>query len=422
MTANDRALVAATLSEEGAAESLKRYTHGTHRTCAPEDTLTRLRPLLARMGITRIANVTGLDRVGIPVVMVVRPQARSVAVSQGKGLTLAAAKASGVMEAAELWHAEHITTPLKLASWEEMRREHRVADPDRLARAARGVFEPSLALLWTEGLDLMSGEPVWVPFELVSANFTLPLPAGSGCFQASTNGLASGNHPLEAICHGLCEVVERDAATLWWLSGDARDRRAVNPASVTDPDCRRLLDRLAAADLVVRIWETTSDVGVASFCCLVGETSGEFADPEFGNGCHPTREVALLRALTEAAQARVTFISGSRDDFPVHSWEPSFRRRRRGTLVDDLSSSHPPSVSFDSVPSFSAPSLADDLCWLLGRFRTIGIDEVIAVDLGKQALGLSVMRIVVPGLEGPNDQGSEYTPGFRAQRLTGVAS
>src|SRR5690348_14046408 len=107
-------------------EGPKRYTSGTHRVCTPEETVARVLPLAAHMGITRVANVTGLDHVGIPVVAVARPNSRSVAVSQGKGLTLAAAKASGLMEAVELWHAEHITKPVKLATWEEMRREHRV--------------------------------------------------------------------------------------------------------------------------------------------------------------------------------------------------------------------------------------------------------------------------------------------------------
>ena len=60
------------------------------------------------MGITRIANVTGLDRIGIPVVMVCRPNARSIAVSQGKGLDMDAAIVSGLMESAELYHAEQI--------------------------------------------------------------------------------------------------------------------------------------------------------------------------------------------------------------------------------------------------------------------------------------------------------------------------
>src|SRR5580765_5231252 len=92
----------------------KLYFRGTHRTCTPQETLARMRPLLPGMGITRIANVTGLDRTGIPVVMVSRPNARSVTVSQGKGVTLDAAKASGIMEALEVWHAERIANSLKL--------------------------------------------------------------------------------------------------------------------------------------------------------------------------------------------------------------------------------------------------------------------------------------------------------------------
>jgi ribosomal protein S12 methylthiotransferase accessory factor len=322
------------------------------------------------------------------------------------------------LEAAELWHAEHITKPLKLASFDDMRRDHRVADPDGLPRSGDS-FEPTLPLLWIEGTDLMGGGSVWVPLELVSANFTLPLPSGSGCFQASTNGLASGNHLLEAFCHGLCEVVERDASTLWRLS-DARDRRVVDPSSFTDPECRRLVDQLARADLTVRVWDTTSDVGVASFCCLVAETSGQFADPEYGNGCHPTREVALLRALTEAAQSRLTCISGTRDDLPINAWDPSYRRRRDEMLTRDLDTAASPTVSFESVPTFTSSSLAEDLDWLLERLRAAGIEQSIAVDLSKESLGLPVVRIVVPGLEGPYDEESGYTPGTRAQQLNRV--
>src|ERR1700742_693684 len=95
---------------------VKQYLAGTHRQVDPAHTLARVQPLLATMGITRVANVTGLDTIGIPVVMVCRPNARSLSVSQGKGLTLDAAKASGLMESIELYHAETITLPLKLAT------------------------------------------------------------------------------------------------------------------------------------------------------------------------------------------------------------------------------------------------------------------------------------------------------------------
>jgi len=80
----------------------KAFRRGTHRAVAPAETVARVRPFLAAMGITRVANVTGLDHVGIPVVMVCRPNSWSLAVSQGEGLDLAAAEASGLMEAIEL--------------------------------------------------------------------------------------------------------------------------------------------------------------------------------------------------------------------------------------------------------------------------------------------------------------------------------
>ena len=73
----------------------KGYYRGTHRTRAPEHTAAVLGPLRRQFGITRVADVTGLDRVGLPVVMVVRPESLSLCVAQGKGLDRASAAASG---------------------------------------------------------------------------------------------------------------------------------------------------------------------------------------------------------------------------------------------------------------------------------------------------------------------------------------
>jgi len=369
------------------------------------------------MGITRIANVTGLDRTGVPVVMVCRPNSRSLTVSQGKGLSLEAAKASGVMEAVEAWHAERVMRPLVLASFEEMRREHRVVDVNALPRPADSGFTPELPLLWIEGAGLPGGESVWVPYELVSANYTLPQPAGSGCFQATTNGLASGNHWLEAASHGLCEVVERDATALWkHRSPHAQALRVVDVESVEHLACRKLLRQLAAADLQVRIWDVTSDVGIACFVCLLVGPEGDNADPEFGAGCHPARHIALLRALTEAAQARTTFIAGARDDYFPHLYGAQARARRRA-LCEGLLQSFAPPRAFAEVPDFESRTVGDDLRWILARLRAAGIDQVVAVDLSRPAIGVPVVRIIVPGLEGVMDEAhGDYAPGRRARR------
>ncbi|HYH43480.1 MAG TPA: YcaO-like family protein, partial [Burkholderiales bacterium] len=274
-----------------------------------------MQPLLAEIGITRIANLTGLDRVGVPVAMAVRPNARSVSISQGKGLTLAAAKVSAVMESLEVWHAERILKPVKLASTREMRGEHRTAETTLLARAAHSRHTEATPLLWIEAEDLMGAGEVWVPFELVSANYTLPLLPGSGGYQANTNGLASGNGWLESVNHALCEVIERDARTLWQHWTRPQDRRIVDPGTIDDPACRDVLARIEVAGLHVRIWDITTDIGVASFACVVTGRDEEDGVPELGSGCHPAKHIALLRALTEACQARLIYIAAAREEY-----------------------------------------------------------------------------------------------------------
>ncbi len=371
------------------------------------------------MGITRVANVTGLDTIGIPVVMVCRPNSRSLAVAQGKGLTLAAAKASGLMESIESYHAERVTHPLKLASYEELRYTHRVVDPPALPRVVENRFHPNLRLLWIEGRDLLNDETVWLPYEMVHTDYTLPLPPGSGCFVATSNGLASGNHLLEAISHGISEVVERDATSLWrCLDERSQLETRLDLDSVDDPDCRDVLERYERASITVGVWETTTDIGLPSFVCAVVECT---EDPlrvlytSYGMGCHPTRDIALLRALTEAAQTRLTYISGSRDDAFRRSYElnrnPDVVRFDRAQLLE-----RGPVRSFATVPTSDGDTLDEDVAWQLERLRSVGMPRVVVVNLTKPEFDLPVVRVVIPGLEGC-DHAPGYTPGARAQAV-----
>lgn len=405
------------MAQLGAHEGIKAYRLGTHRTVGPRATLDRVRPFMSEMGITRVANVTGLDDIGIPVVMVCRPNSRSISVSQGKGMSLDAAKASGVMEAVETYHAERITLPLKLASCNELSRTHAVVDVDRLPRAAGSRYQGDLALLWIEGRNLIDGEPLWVPHELVHTNYTLPQPTGSGCFPANTNGLASGNHILEAIAHAVYEVIERDAITLWRLAQHAQGKPSLRLESVDDPACRRLLEQLDRAGIAARVWNVTSDVGIASFFCLLMSRDGENTEPEFGSGCHPARQVALLRALTEAAQARTTYISGSRDDFAPEIYSAAARAERM-RACRDLMTRDTGMQDFHEVPTFESDAISDDIAWTQRRLRAIGIDQVVVVDLSLERFRIPVVRVVIPGLEGAyKGEHSDYAAGARARAV-----
>jgi len=375
------------------------------------------------MGITRIANVTGLDIIGIPVVMVCRPNSRSVAVSQGKGIDLTSARASGVMEAAELFHAETITLPLCLATYEEMRYQRNVVEVGDLPRGSGSRFHPNLRLLWCEGRDLLNGESVFVPYEMVHTNYTIPLPDGHGCFAASSNGLASGNAKIEAVSQGVCEVVERHATTLWKCRDEEQlEENRLDLASVDDAICQEILAKLDRAGLGVAVWDITSDIKIAAFACLIvpqDDNAVWHCAAAAGYGCHPAREIALVRALTEAAQARLTVISGLRDDFRGDTYEqlldPDVVRTVRYRMTASA-----PARRFRDVPSWDGETFEDDMEWELKCIRKVGVKRVIVVDLTKPEFGLPVVRVIVPGLE--TMPGAGYITGKRAQATPAIES
>ncbi|MFT4978490.1 MAG: YcaO-like protein with predicted kinase domain [Myxococcota bacterium] len=398
-------------------EAPKRFVAGTHRTTAPSETLSRVEALCPALGITRIADVTGLDHIGIPVVMVCRPNSRSLAVSQGKGPTMAAARASGLMESVESWHAERVLKPLLWASTDELRYSHRLFDLDVLPRPAGSRYHPARPQLWVEGDRLTSGEGCWLPLETVHLDFRVPGVPGDGAFFNSSSGLASGNVSLEAIAHATCELIERDASTTHRLRPEAHRRaRRVDLSTVTDPFCRDILGRYERAGVAVGVWETTTDVGVAAFDCLIIDRDENPMRPLaacFGAGCHPAPQVALLRALTEAAQSRLTAIAGSRDDEGRRDYArlragPT-RQRLRALICDEQHAQR----AFSLAPAFESDDFALDVAWLLKRLHAAGIEEVVAVDLHKPALGVAVVKVVAGGLEPPYEING-YRPGPRA--------
>ena len=397
----------------------KVYLEGTHRTVAPADTHQRLLLLLPRLGVTRVAVITGLDVIGIPVVMVCRPNGRSLSVSQGKGADLAAAKVSGIMEALEAWHAERVLLPLRLATYRELRELARVVDVEALPRPSWSRFHPDLSILWIEGTDVVGGERVWLPYECVHLDFRSPGPQGTGCFLANGTGLAAGNTLLEAVSHGLCETVERDAFALWdELGAEERAARRVDLDTVDDPGCRRLLDACERAAVGVVAWDLTTDIGLPVFSVTIVDRRSDALrrlPAAIGGGCHPDRAVALSRALTEAAQSRLTLIAGSRDDCP-----PAYYRRIRdagaiGAHVARLNGET--GGAFADVAHVPAASVDADVAHELDRLRAAGIEQAILVDLTRPDVAVPVVRMVVPGLEGWTDKVAPAVPGPRRRAV-----
>lgn len=395
-------------------QQAKRFVDGTHRSRSPEQTLAEYLPRMKQFGITRLADITGLDVIGLPVFTAIRPNARSLATSQGKGVSAAAAKASALMESIEGWHAEHIDVPLVSDSLRRMRRKGPVLNVERLPRYGQAVPE-HLPMLWLKGWELVSRQPMWVPFDTASLDFTHEDP--NPVFMRGSNGLSGGNHLLEAIVHGLCELIERDAQTLWAL-GTSADIHAtqIDLKTVKDPLCLKLIDLLNRADIDVGLWNMGSETGVPCLAAAIGDR-GERASwrpigVHGGFGCHLSPEVAALRALTEAVQTRLTTIAGSRDDMFYGFYDSSGRRRNDDRITAVWSNT--PSAEMPKR-SLATETFENDVAVLLDAVKRVGVDSVVVCDLSKSDVGIPVVKVIAPGLEWRPSTKYAFGPRARAR-------
>jgi ribosomal protein S12 methylthiotransferase accessory factor len=163
---------------------------------APAETVAIVRSHFARLGITRLADQTGLDRLGIPCYAAFRPNAATLATNQGKGLTRDAAMASAVMEAAEFAIAERPSVDRLFRSLTELAERGIAHHLPRRKLPIGWQPEADARIAWVMGQDVLSGRSVLVPYDaLVIDGVRGDLPPVS----QSTNGLASGNCYEEAF-------------------------------------------------------------------------------------------------------------------------------------------------------------------------------------------------------------------------------
>ncbi|MFI5804495.1 YcaO-like family protein [Streptomyces sp. NPDC051561] len=296
----------------------KTYFEGTHRTRHPAHTWEAIRPLLGSYGITRVADVTGLDDLGIPVTMAVRPLARTLSVAQGKGASLDAARVSGAMEAIEAWHAERAVPgpDLHRTPAEALGLPYVVT---ALEQHPGSLLTARTRLDWITARSTRSGEAVLLPRACVQlgreehADWRMHLPS------ASTNGLASGNTPSEATVHGLYEVIERDVLSR--LDDPGAGGQLIDASSIDDPHCAGLVARLQQAGAWLELWHLPNRFNVPVAVCFLWREDQPSVLVS-GSGAHLDPHVALSRAITEAAQSRLTLITGSREDVHYSAYRP----------------------------------------------------------------------------------------------------
>ena len=198
------------------------YFKGTHRVIAPKKTIENTEDKLKTAGITRIADITDLDRIGLPIYTAIRPTAEDGAVSiyGGKGISKDHAKASAMMEGFERYSAEmQESDNTTIANLDEISKKGNYIDPKSLNLGQKLEKQDlsELNLEWNLAQDIISGDEYYVPSNAVYHPYTHDNSI-DGLFKSNTNGLASGNVLEEAILHGMFEVIERDAWSIFELT------------------------------------------------------------------------------------------------------------------------------------------------------------------------------------------------------------
>ncbi|QFY63479.1 hypothetical protein FZ934_24830 (plasmid) [Rhizobium grahamii] len=370
------------------------------RSLTPGQTFAAIKPHFAELGITRVGLLTALDLLDIPVAFATRPNSHTLSVFQGKGIDEEAAMTSAAMEAVETRVAEMRPDNMIMASVEGLRAEKApMIDLDSVARCVPSDIGTD-PIAWCEGFDILSNRQVFVPWSLVGLDHRGIRPSG---FEQSSDGLASGNRPAEAVLHGLCELVERDAWALMQLRPyDQLKGARVDPGSLGDPVVDIIVDRIKRAGMQLLVLDMTTDIGVPSFLAvIIPGNLGERVDARWthvcgGCGCHPDPVRAILRAITEAAQSRLTAIAGSRDDFSPRIYQRLDENGPMQQLIE-LCDEQPRAWVSSMEPA--KRSIQQTISHIAERLASKGITQLVAVPIDHPRLPVSVVRVIVPGLE-----------------------
>jgi len=413
-------------------QSRKKWTvNGTSRIKPAHETLNNVMPISKKIGVTRLADITDMDVLRIPNYSAVVPGTEDyIWVYSGKGPTKRHAMASALMESIERysslpsgWLGKFVRS-----SYSELSKTHKVLHPDEIVEPMRFVYHTDMMMDWLPGYDLVSGEEIMVPASIALFRYTSSPPAINPFSYFHTNGLASGNVMEEAVCHALCEVIERDAMSLADLRASAipfhilrtivhslnaaafsvspilTDKFVDDPSIFPDVDIseidfepvKNLVEKFRRAGISLMVKDITSDIGIPTFnASSVEWISHDYGYLAEGHGTHPDARIAVLRAITEVSQTRAANIQGARDDLRKIKYNDENTDDRRAWQFMHSTKK----IRFSEVPTFFNEDILDDINFILYRLKNVGLNQVIIVDLTNPDIGIPVVRAIVPGLE-----------------------
>ena len=252
-------------------------------------------------------------------------------------------------------------------------------------------------LEWSISKDLISEENYYIPSNAIYHPY-VPENNVQSLFKGNTNGLASGNILEEAILHGIFEVIERDAWSIFELTH--KNSKQIDLESIDSENINQVLNKYHENGINIKLMDLTADIGVPTIAASADDTVLKDAGLlSLGIGTHLNPEIAVLRALTEVAQSRATQIQGAREDTVRADFARKAGYERMKRINKCYFEDEEYKISFRDIEDKSTNSITRDIEIVKDELMKNGLDKILYSDLTRPELGVSVVRIVIPTME-----------------------
>ncbi len=373
----------------------KTFTEDQDKAMRPEETLRRFYQQVAQLEVSIVSEVKRIDtgRLDIPVFFsVCSDEAQRLTGTKkqmGKGASPVQAEASACMELVERF---------SFYSYLNCKENFLRGDYVQMCNAGYPVMDIRLLLAsvhdsttsretlealledmpmeWAWATNVTTGERVLVPFSWFFAINEF-------------NGSSAGNTKEEAALQGLCEVVERHVCAR--ISEQEMRTSPIDPASVTDPVAKELLDKFAREGIELYLNDFTLDMGISTVAALAIDrtTFPEQSEIVYTAGTTPSPEKSLIRAVTEVAQLGGDFITSSNY---MASGLPKPLSMDEVRYVTEAAEE----VSIATLPDLSHDNIKTELERCISCLKEKNY-QVFMIDVTDENLGIPACYTIIPG-------------------------
>ena len=265
--------------------------------------------------------------------------------------------------------------------------------PQLVSRLA-GRADPQLS--WFAARSMTDGREVLLPADIClrrpepTRDFVVPFPLSIGS--------AAGTSFDGALLHGLLELIERDATSLWWRGGCRP--RAVD---ARDVGADALLEALRPAGYARRrswLLDITTDIGVPTVAAVsCGPDGYGFA---FGLASRISLDAAVRSAMLEMCQQELAYAvidakRAERGEAGLNAKDRLHLERATKINADRCLLLQPSPGRAENISIPAAEPRAAHAA-IVARLDCLGI-EVFFIDLTRSRFAVPVARVIAPALQ-----------------------